>query len=241
MVGLAATKCQCQSGPSVKKEKTLYALAALILFGSGLMLFILAANEQSVLSRGSPAPTWTPLQNLIAQGPAANKHVELVDFYFGKNYIYTAKFVQFQDVYVPVFPEGAPENGANLHVLIWIRNDRNSNQRLIQSDQDLDRFVREFNQHPRPLSGVLQKPTERVRTLTAEAYPGTNPQSLDVLWARDFPTQQSATCSGRFARSASWEQGFSAWHIGGSPSLPPHMSPCEYREGTNTCSGLLSF
>jgi hypothetical protein len=117
---------------------------------------------------------------------------QLVDFYFGKNYIYTAKFVQFQDVYVPVFPEGAPENGANLHVLIWIRNDRNSNQRLIQSDQDLDRFVREFNQHPRPLSGVLQKPTERVRTLTAEAYPGTNAQSLDVLWARDFPTQQSA-------------------------------------------------
>jgi len=115
-----------------------------------------------------------------------------VDFYFGKNFIYAAKFVQFRDVYVPVFPDGAPENGANLQVLIWIRNDRNSNQRRIESKQDLDRFVSEFHQHPRPLSGVLRNPSARVRTLTAEAYPGTNLQSLEVLWARDFPTQQSA-------------------------------------------------
>jgi hypothetical protein len=177
----------------VNKKKALYALAMLILFGSGLMLFILAANEQSVLSSGSPTPKRTRLQSLLAQGPAGNKHIEMLEFYFGKNYIYTAKLVQFQDVYVPVFPDGAPENGANLQVLVWIRNDRNSNQRLIESAQDLDRFVSEFNQYPRPLSGVLRKPTAQVRTLTAEAYPGTNLQSLEVLWARDFPTQQSAT------------------------------------------------
>jgi len=144
----------------VKKKKAPYALALLILFGAGLMLFILAANEQSVLSSASPTAKRTRLQNLVAQGPATNKHVELVDFYFGKNYIYAAKLVQFQDVYLPVFPDGVPENGANLQVLVWIRNDRNSNQRLIESEQDLDRFVSEFNQHPRPLSGVLRKPTE---------------------------------------------------------------------------------
>jgi hypothetical protein len=176
----------------VRKKKALYALALLILFGSGLMLFILAANEQSVLSSGSPTPQRTGLQNLIAQGPREDKHIELVDFYFGKNYIYAAKLVQFQDVYLPVFPDGVSENGANLRLLIWIRNDRNSNQRLIESEQDLGRFVSDFNQHPRPLSGVLRKPTERVRTLAAEAYPGTNLQSLEVFWARDFPTQQSA-------------------------------------------------
>ena len=156
------------------------------------MLFILAANEQSVLSSGSPTPERTRLENLIAQRPPANQHIELVDFYFGKNYIYAAKLVQFRDVYLPVFPAGAPQSGANLQVLVWIRNDRNSNQRLIESEQDLNRFVSEFNQHPRPLSGVLRKPTERVRTLAAEAYPRTNLQSLEVLWARDFPTQESA-------------------------------------------------
>ena len=176
----------------MKKKKALYALAALILFGSGLMLFILAANEQSVLSSGLPTPERIRLQDLIAQGPPSNRHDELADFYFGKNYIYAAKLVQFKDVYLPAFANGAPENGTNLHVLISIRNDRNSNQRLIESEQDLDRFVQEFNQHPRPLSGVLRKPNERVGKLTAEAYPGTNLQSLEILWARDFPTQQSA-------------------------------------------------
>ncbi len=177
----------------MRKKNALYALTVLILSGSGLLLFILAANEQSVLSGGAPTPTTIRLQDLVAQGPPPNRHLELTDFHFGKNYIYAAQLVQFQDVYVPVFPDGVPESGANLQVLIWIRNDRNSNQRLIQSQQDLDRFVSEFNQHPRPLSGVLQKPLERVRSLTAEAYPGTNLQSLEILWARDFPTQQSAT------------------------------------------------
>jgi hypothetical protein len=176
----------------VKKKKALYYLAVLILFGSGLMVFILAASEQSVLSSGSPTPTRIRLRDLIAQGLPANRHVELVDVYFGKNYIYAAKLVQFQEVYVPVFPDGAAENGANLQSLILIRNDRHSSQRLIQSQQDLDHFVNEFNHHPRPLRGVLQKPIERVRKLTAEAYPGTNLQSLEVLWARDFPTQESA-------------------------------------------------
>jgi hypothetical protein len=31
-----------------------------------------------------------------------------------------------------------------------------------------------------------------VRKLAAEAYPGTDAQSLQALWARDFPNQQSA-------------------------------------------------
>ena len=177
----------------MRKKNALYALTVLILSGSGLLLFILAANEQSVLSGGSPAPATIRLQDLVAQGPPPNKHLELTDFHFGKNYIYAAQLVQFQDVYIPVFPDGVPESGANLRVLIWIRNDRHSNQRLIQSGQDLDRFVSEFNQHPRSLTGVLQKPLERVRSLTAEAYPGTNLQSLEILWARDYPTQQSAT------------------------------------------------
>jgi hypothetical protein len=37
----------------------------------------------------------------------------------------------------------------------------------------------------------LRKPTDKVRTLTADAYPGTNRQSLQILWARHFPDQQS--------------------------------------------------
>lgn len=174
------------------KKKALYALAALILFGTALMVFILAANEQSVLSNGLPTAKRIRLQDLIAQGPPANRHVELVDFYFGKRYIYATQLVQFRDVYLPVFPSGAPENAGNLRVLLWIRNDRDSNQRLIESAADLDRWVDEFNLHPRPLKGVLQKPIERVRTLTTGAYPGTNLESLEILWARNFPTQQSA-------------------------------------------------
>jgi hypothetical protein len=41
------------------------------------------------------------------------------------------------------------------------------------------------------VTGVLRKPIERVRALTLEAYPGTDRESLLVLSARDFPTQQS--------------------------------------------------
>ena len=175
----------------VKEKKALYALAALVFFGAGLVLFILAADEQSVRSSGSPAPARIRLQDLIAQGSSKNKHVELVDFYFGKQYVYSAKLVQFRDVYLPVFPSGQPEDASHLQILLWIRNDRNSNEPLVQTRQDLDRFVKEFNRSPRSLTGVLRKPTSEVRALTAEAYPGTNRQSLQVLWARHFPAQQS--------------------------------------------------
>ena len=176
---------------SMKKKKALYALAMLIFLGADLTLFIVAADEQSVVSNGLPVAEQIRLQDLITRGSDKNNHVELADFYFGKQYIYTTKLVQFRDVYVPVFSNGRPENASNLQVLIWIRNDRHSNEPLIESPQDLDRFVAEFNRHPGSVSGVLRKPTDRVRTLTADAYPGMNPQSLQVLWARHFPTQES--------------------------------------------------
>jgi len=121
-----------------------------------------------------------------------DKHVELADFYFGKTFIYTTELVQFNEVYVPMFPSGQPEDGRNLHLLLLTRNDRNSNEPLIQTRGELGRFVAEFNRDPRSVTGVLRKPIDRVRSLTAEAYPGTNGQSLQVLWARDFPTQDSA-------------------------------------------------
>ena len=174
-----------------KKKKALYALAMLVLLGCGLMMFTIAAQEQSVASSGSPAADRVRLQDLITKGPGKNKHVELVDFYFGKRFIYTTELVQFNEVYVPVFPSGQSESASNLQVLVWIRNDRNSNEPLLQSTQDLGQFVTEFNRYPRSITGVLRQPTERVRSLTADAYPGTNGRPLQVLWARDFPTQNS--------------------------------------------------
>jgi hypothetical protein len=175
----------------VKKKKAFYALAVMILLGAGLALFIVAAEEQSVISSGLHAADRIRLHDLITQGSGKNKHVELVDFYFGKQYIYAAKLVQFRDVYVPVFPNGESENASNLQILLWIRNDRNSNEPLVESQQDLDRFVAEFNRRPRSVTGILRKPTDKVRTLTADAYPGANRQSLQILWARHFPDQQS--------------------------------------------------
>ncbi len=175
----------------MKKKKAFYALAVMIFLGAGLVLFIIAVEEQSVISSGVPTADRIRLHDLITQGSGKNKHVELVDFYFGKQYIYAAKLVQFRDVYVPVFPNGEPENASNLQILLWIRNDRNSNEPLIESQPDLDRFVAGFNRRPRSVTGVLRKPIDKVRTLTADAYPGTNPQSLQVLWARHFPAQQS--------------------------------------------------
>ena len=175
----------------VKKNKVFYALVVMIMLGASLALFIVAADEQSVISSGLPAAEKIRLQDLITQGIGKNKHVELVDFYFGKRYVYAAKLVQFRDVYVPVFPNGEPENASNLQILLWIRNDRNSNEPLIESEQDLDRFVADFNQHKRSVTGILREPTDRVRKLTADAYAGTNRQSLQILWARHFPTQQS--------------------------------------------------
>jgi hypothetical protein len=175
----------------VKKKKALYALAVLIFLGASLALFIVAADEQSIISSGQPAAQRISLHNFITQGFRGNKHVELAGFYFGKQYIYATKLVQFQDVYLPVFSDGEPENASNLRVLVWVRNDRNSNERLIESAQDLDRFVADFNRRPRSITGVLKQPTNQVRTLTVDAYPGTNGQSLQVLWARHFPTQES--------------------------------------------------
>jgi len=155
------------------------------------MLFILAADEQSVLSSGSPAANRVRLQDLMTKAPGENKHVQLTDFYIGKQYIYTAKLVQFKEVYLPLFPKGWPEDASNLHLLLWLRNDRNSNERFIESEQDLDQFVSELNRSARSVTGVLRKPIARVRALTIEAYPGTDRESLGILWARDFPTQQS--------------------------------------------------
>jgi len=155
------------------------------------MLFVLAADEQSVLASGSPAADSVRLQDLITKGPGKNKHVELRDFYIGRQYIYTANLVQFKEVYLPLFPKGQPEDGSNLHLLLWLRNDRNSNERFIESGQDLDHFVSELNRSSRSVTGVLRKPIEHVRALTTEAYPGTDRESLQVLWARDLPSEQS--------------------------------------------------
>jgi hypothetical protein len=175
----------------VKKKKALYALGVLIFLGASLALFIIAADEQSIISSGQPSAQRISLRDLITQGVGQNKHVELAGFYFGKQYIYATKLVQFQDVYLPVFADGEPENASNLRILLWIRNDRNSNERLMESAQDLDRFVADFNRRPRSITGVLRQTANRVRTLTAHAYPGTNGQSLQVLWARHFPAQES--------------------------------------------------
>ena len=175
----------------MKKKKALYALGVLIFLGASLALFIIAADQQSIISSGQPAAQRISLHDLITQGVGQNKHVELAGFYFGKQYIYATKLVQFQDVYLPVFADGEPENASNLRILLWIRNDRNSNERLIESAQDLDRFVADFNRRPRSITGVLRQPANRVRTLAADAYPGTNGQSLQVLWTRHFPAQES--------------------------------------------------
>src|SRR5689334_15883362 len=159
----------------------MYALGILIFLSAAMLVFVLAMDEQSMLSSGSTTPDRVRLQDLISRGPGKNKHIELADFYFGKQYIYTAKLVQFRDVYLPVFANGQPEDGRKLQVLIWIQNSRNSNQRLIESGEDLDRFVASFTADPRTISGILRQPTSRVRSLTAEAYPGTNVATLQVL------------------------------------------------------------
>lgn len=175
----------------MKKKKALSALGVMIFLCACLLLFVMAAEEQSILSNGRSSPEKVRIQDLSARSSGRNQHIELTDFYFAKRYIYTAKLVQFQDVYVPVFPNGQAENGSNLQVLVWIRNDRNSSEPLIQSERDLDQFVADFNRRRTSVSGVLRKPLDRVRTLTAEIYPGVNPQSLQILWARNFPTHQS--------------------------------------------------
>jgi len=175
----------------MNRKKAFYALAGLLFAGGVLGTFILAATEQSVLSAGSPEAAKINLQDLMSQGPGRNKHVELTGFYFGKHYVYGAELVQFQDVYIPVFATGKPEEAGNLQILVWIQNSRSSNERFIEGRSDLNEFVSKFNLAPRSVSGVLQNPTKAVRDLTAEAYPGVNSKALQVLWARNFPSQQS--------------------------------------------------
>ena len=175
-----------------KKSKALCALAVLVLFGASLLMFVLAADEQSIISSGLPTADKTSLQELIAQGNVRNKHVEVADFYFGKTFVYTTDLIQFNEVYVPMFANGQPEDGKNLHLLLLIRNDRNSNEPLIQTREELGQFVADFTRDPKSVTGVLRQPIDKVRSLAVEAYEGTNGQSLQILWARDFPTQNSA-------------------------------------------------
>ncbi|PYX24377.1 MAG: hypothetical protein DMG82_08675 [Acidobacteria bacterium] len=54
-----------------------------------------------------------------------------------------------------------------------------------------DGFVAEFNRSPRSITGMLRKPIDPVRTLAADAYSGMDRESLQILSARDFPSQQS--------------------------------------------------
>ena len=175
-----------------KKLKGLSALLMLMCFGAGLMVFILAADEQSILSGGQADANTISLQNLIAQGPGTNTHVALTDFFFGKQYVFTTQLVRFNEVYVPIFPKGQAEDPRNLHLLLWIRNDRNSNLPLIETQQQLDEFVAGLNRKSGSVTGVLHSAPSTVRKLTADAYPGTDAQSLQALWARDFPNRQSA-------------------------------------------------
>jgi len=162
-----------------------------MVFGAALMVFIIAADEQSLISSGASTPGKIRLRELVTRGSGNNKHIELSDFYFGGQYIYATKLVQFNEVYVPVFADGQPECGGNLRVLVWIRNDRHSNQRLIVSERDLDQFVADFNRHPQSLGGILRQPMDRVRKLATEAYPGASAGSPQVLWARYYREQQS--------------------------------------------------
>jgi len=175
-----------------KKLKALFALAMMICFGSSLLVFVMAADEQSIVSGGQPQANAISLQSLITQGPGSNRHLALTDFFLGKQYVFTTSLVQFNEVYVPMFPKGEAEDARNLHVLLWIRNDRNSNQPLIENQQQLDEFVDGVNRNSGSVSGVLRSPPSSVRKLTSDAYPGTETQSLQALWARNFPDQQSA-------------------------------------------------
>jgi hypothetical protein len=174
------------------KLKAFYALMMLMCFCCGLLFFVVAADEQSVLSNGQPEPNKISLQELIAHGPGPNRHIELTDFYFGTHYVYTTKLVQFKEVYVPIFAKGQAEDASNLHLLFWIRNDRNSNLPLIEDQKQLDELVEGLNRNPGSILGVLHSPPSTVRKLTEEAYPGTDTKSLQALWARDFPAPQAA-------------------------------------------------
>src|SRR5262245_42839153 len=120
------------------KLKALYALAMLICFGSSLLVFVMATDEQSIVSGGQADANRISLQSLIAQGPGTNKHVAVTDFFFGKQYVFTTKLVQFKEVYVPMFPKGQAADARNLHLLLWIRNDQKSNQSLIENQQQLN-------------------------------------------------------------------------------------------------------
>ena len=132
------------------------------LFGTALMVFIFAANEQSVITSGLPAAHRISLQDLVAHGAGTNKHIELVDFYCGKSFVYTTELIQFNEVYVPVFARGEPEDGANLRLLLLIRNDRHSNEPLIQTREELDRFVGEFNRDSKSVAGASSSVLNRL-------------------------------------------------------------------------------
>jgi hypothetical protein len=176
---------------SVRRKKAICALGMLIFFGAALVIFTVAADEQAIISGGNRVSDTISLRELATRRAGSNAHIQLADFYLGKRYIYTAKLVQFRDVYLPIFVKEQPETGDHLQVLLWVRNDRHSNQRFIENPQDLEQFVAEFNRHPRAIEGVLRRPTDRVRALAVDAYPGTNSNALQVLWARDFPETQS--------------------------------------------------
>jgi hypothetical protein len=90
-----------------KRSKALCALAVLVLFGASSMMFVLAADEQSIISSGLPTADKINLQELSAQGNRRNRHVEVADFHFGKTFVDTTDLIQFNEVYVPMFANGS--------------------------------------------------------------------------------------------------------------------------------------
>jgi hypothetical protein len=173
------------------KKTKLFAIAMFLFLGLAMVLYIVASDEQSIRSGGTSEAVRMTLKELVAKRPAVNQHIELTAFDFGKVFIYNTKLVQFKEVYLPVFPQGEEQSAKNVKLLIWIRNDQNSNEPLIETRQQLEQFVSDFEKHPTAITGVLKRSLANVNNLTLDAYPGADTNALLLLWARKFPSQES--------------------------------------------------
>jgi hypothetical protein len=91
----------------------LIALAILMLL-FGFILVMWSRQEQGLADRARPEPQVLRLEQLIANGPGDNVHVEITEFDFGAGYVVEEENGSWKEVWIPVYPApGGVRNAAD--------------------------------------------------------------------------------------------------------------------------------
>jgi hypothetical protein len=76
---------------------------------------------------GSATPREISAAELAADGPADNVHVRVRGFRFGERYVVRTRSGRWEEVWIPLYPEGAADKPADVRILVTsskVKNDQ---------------------------------------------------------------------------------------------------------------------